>query len=214
MSAPIISLNRDYGAAFCTLVNSIRVLINCENRTQHLRQRGDLQAAMSHAPMLVRFLAVVAMMVASGDAAKALPVFKACSKNEGLTQGRDFLGRWWERYLACQPGEDFLQDKKRKGRPPFIDEPTAKKVAKAFKRKIPVHGKRRHYHNVAEVRTWWLACANWRVSMPSAVQHPQPSLPSMHSYMSTAVPLHAGMPEECVPQGPGGRRFVTSLLVA
>lgn len=104
--------------------------------------------------MLVRFFAVVAMLATAGDAEKALPIFKAYIKTEHVSEGKEYLGRWWQRYQRCRPGENFLLDKHRDGRPPRMDDILAQEAADQFQKTTPVHGKRRHYESVAEVRTW------------------------------------------------------------
>jgi hypothetical protein len=167
---------------------------------------------MGSTSFLVRFLAVVAMLATAGNADKALPLFKAYTKGEAVREGKDYLGRWWQRYLRCTPGENFLEDKHRQGRPKKLDTNGAAICAREFKKKIPVHGKRRHYKSVEEVRTWQLACTGWRDFRLSALQPSRASFPYTPSY--TAVTLPAGLPEEHLPQAQGGDvRLFPSLLM-
>jgi hypothetical protein len=154
---------------------------------------------MGRSSTLVRFYAVLAMLATGGDATKALPIFKACAKTEATVEGKDFLGRWWQRYLNCKPGENFLADKHRDGRPPRIDDVEAKKCAARFKDKVAVHGKRRHYKSVEEVGTWQLAAANRRDFRLSASHFTRADYPRIYNSMSTPVTLHAGLQEESIP---------------
>lgn len=108
---------------------------------------------MPRTTILVRFLAVVAMLATAGNADKALPIFKAYTKTQAVKEGEDFLGRWYERYLNCKEGENFLEDKRRSGRPKKLNDAAADICAREFKKKIPVHGKRRPYKSVEEVGT-------------------------------------------------------------
>lgn len=106
---------------------------------------------MARGSTLARFFAVVTMIATGGDADKALPMFVACTKGEEVAEGKDFLGRWWQRYEQRQPGEDFLQDRLRSGRPKKMDDTTTQECARQFKKTTPVHGKRRHYRDAHEV---------------------------------------------------------------
>ena len=131
-----------------------------------------------------------------------------------MKEGKDFLGRWYERYLSCKEGENFLEDKRRSGRPKKLDDVAADKCAKEFKKKIPVHGKRRHYKSVEEVGTWQLPCTGGQNLRLSAMRPPRASFPCTQSRVPTAAALHAGLPEEHIPQERGGAGLCARVLMA
>ena len=182
-SAPLICPKRESDIVFRTFKIANCFYIYCESCTLDTSWRRRLQAAMGRTTPLARFIAVMVMLATNGDAKAALPMFKACAQTKSVKEGTEFLGRWWERYQRCEEKENFLVDKKRSGRPKLIDDAVADECAAAFKKKTPVHGRRRHYNSVAEVGTGQLACAGWRCRALSAMQHSRAS-PPKHKQLS------------------------------